>query len=133
KSYPGKELPKYLFWAVAKSFNIGDYDRALTALKAFDAGVYEAVLSKNPSNCSRAFFSSTLVFEDLSNNFYGSYNNTLNTAREMPLVEIKLLNHHQEMFHCQQKKKKKKRGLKERMSPHRIKRKEKDYRSLRKR
>ncbi|CDY12322.1 BnaA06g20220D [Brassica napus] len=107
KSYPGKELPKYLFWAVAKSFNIGDYDRALTALKAFDAGVYEAVLSKNPSNCSRAFFSSTLVFEDLSNNFYGSYNNTLNTAREMPLVEIKLLNHHQEMFHCQQKKKKK--------------------------
>ncbi|RID58591.1 hypothetical protein BRARA_F01881 [Brassica rapa] len=88
RSLIGKELPKYLFWAVAKSFNIGDYDRALTALKAFDAGVYEAVLSKNPSNCRRAFFSSTLVFEDLSNNFYGSYNNTLNTAREMPLVEM---------------------------------------------
>ncbi|XP_013594587.1 PREDICTED: uncharacterized protein LOC106302671 [Brassica oleracea var. oleracea] len=26
RAYPGKELPKDLFWAVAKSFNIGDYE-----------------------------------------------------------------------------------------------------------
>lgn len=88
RAYPGKELPKDLFWAVAKSFNIGDYEVALQALKNFDVRVYEAVLMKNPQNCSRAFFSSTSVCEDVSNNFSESYNNTLNTAREMPLVEM---------------------------------------------
>lgn len=86
--YPGKELPKDLFWAVAKSFNVGEYEIALKQLKNFDVRVYEAVLLKNPHNFSRAFFSSTPVCEDVSNNFSESYNNTLNTAREMPLVEM---------------------------------------------
>ncbi|XP_019095642.1 PREDICTED: uncharacterized protein LOC109130507 [Camelina sativa] len=45
-------------------------------------------MSKNPENCSRAFFGYTSVCEDVSNNFSESYNNTINKAREMPLVAM---------------------------------------------
>ncbi|XP_019087092.1 PREDICTED: uncharacterized protein LOC104724246 [Camelina sativa] len=88
RAYPGKELPKHLFWAVAKSFNAVDYYKATEDLKKFDQGVYEALMSKNPENGSRAFFSCTSVCEDVSNNFSGSYNITINKAREMPLVAM---------------------------------------------
>ncbi|XP_010424494.1 PREDICTED: uncharacterized protein LOC104709612 [Camelina sativa] len=86
--YLGKELPKDLFWAVAKSFNIAEYERAILALKNFDKSVYDAVMMKNPRNCSRAFFTFASTCEDVSNNFSESYNNAINQAREMPLVEM---------------------------------------------
>ena len=88
RAYPGKDLPKHLFWAVAKSFNTADYNRAIAALRSFDEGVYEAVMMKNPQNCSRAFFNCTSMCEDVSNNFSESYNNTINKARELPLVAM---------------------------------------------
>ncbi|XP_024014814.1 uncharacterized protein LOC112088710 [Eutrema salsugineum] len=86
--YPGKELPKALFWAVAKSYNIGEYDKAIKEFKEFDFGIYEEMMKRNPRNCSRAFFSCTSVCEDVSNNFSESYNNSINKARSMPLVEM---------------------------------------------
>ncbi|XP_010501988.1 PREDICTED: uncharacterized protein LOC104779331 [Camelina sativa] len=57
-------------------------------LKQFHHAVYEAVMNKNPKNCSRAFFKCTSLCEDVSNNFSESYNNTINQAREMPLVAM---------------------------------------------
>ncbi|XP_024011246.1 uncharacterized protein LOC112086517 [Eutrema salsugineum] len=86
--YPGKELPKALFWAVAKSFNIGEYEKAIKEFKEWDFGVYEELMKRNPRNCSRAFFSCSAVCEDVSNNFSESYNNSINKARSMPLVEM---------------------------------------------
>ncbi|XP_024013207.1 uncharacterized protein LOC112087530 [Eutrema salsugineum] len=46
--YPGKELPNALFWSMAKSFNIGECDRAIKAFKEFDFGVYEELMKRNP-------------------------------------------------------------------------------------
>ena len=88
RAYPGKELPKKLFWVVAKIFNSADYNRAIAYLRSFGEGVYEAVMQKNPQNCSRAFFTCKSMCEDVSNNFSESYNNTINKAREMSLVAM---------------------------------------------
>ncbi|XP_018443229.1 uncharacterized protein LOC108815067 [Raphanus sativus] len=45
-------------------------------------------MEKNPQNCSRAYFTTTACCEDVHNNFSETYNNTVNKAREMPLVEM---------------------------------------------
>ncbi|XP_010417744.1 PREDICTED: uncharacterized protein LOC109128898 [Camelina sativa] len=66
----------------------GDDERAILALKNFEKGVYDALMMKNPHNCSRAFFTCASMCEDVSNNFSESYNNAINQAREMPLVEM---------------------------------------------
>ena len=51
-------------------------------------GVYETLMEKNPQTCSRAYFTGTACYEVVHNNFSETYNNTINTAREMPLVEM---------------------------------------------
>ncbi|XP_010436569.1 PREDICTED: uncharacterized protein LOC104720348 [Camelina sativa] len=97
--YPGKDLPKKLFWTVAKSFNEAEYNRAIEELKKFDEGLYDAVMQRNPQNCSRAFFGCKSSCEDVSNNFSESYNNAINKAREMPLVEMLETIRRQTMMH----------------------------------
>ncbi|XP_010463024.1 PREDICTED: uncharacterized protein LOC104743671 [Camelina sativa] len=82
-----QELPK-VEHRICQSFNEAEYNRAIEELKKFDEGVYDAVMQRNPQNCSRAFFGCKSSCEDVSNNFSESYNNAINKAREMPLVDM---------------------------------------------
>ncbi|KAL1206465.1 hypothetical protein V5N11_020828 [Cardamine amara subsp. amara] len=86
--FPGKSRIKPLFWAVAESYNKADYDIAIEAVKRYDIAVFEAMMAKNPKNCSRAFFKTTSTCEDVHNNFSESYNSAINKARSLPLVEM---------------------------------------------
>lgn len=88
KVFPWKNLPKDLFWAIKKSFNVAEYEQAIQKLKNYDTKVYEALMTMNPQNCSRAFFNCTSSCEDVSNNFSETYNNVINKAQEILLVEM---------------------------------------------
>uniref|UniRef100_A0A1J3G5W3 SWIM-type domain-containing protein n=2 Tax=Noccaea caerulescens TaxID=107243 RepID=A0A1J3G5W3_NOCCA len=87
KAHPKKPQMKTLFWRVVKSFNEGDYAKNLEKMKSYDIGVYEAFMSRNPRNCSLAFFKTHSQCEDALNNFSKSYNNTLEKPRAMPLIQ----------------------------------------------
>ncbi|XP_010445159.1 PREDICTED: uncharacterized protein LOC104727783 [Camelina sativa] len=96
-----QELPKVEHRMCARHIygNLRRYNRAIDELKKFDEGVYEVVMQRNPRNCSRAFFSCKSSCEDVSNNFSESYNNAINKAREMPLVEMLETIRRQTMMH----------------------------------
>ncbi|CAA7058664.1 unnamed protein product [Microthlaspi erraticum] len=87
KDHPRKPQLKTKFWRVVDSFNEEDYEINLAQLKKYDSDIYEAFMSRNPRNCSRAFFKTDSCCEDALNNFSESYNNTLEKARAMPLIQ----------------------------------------------
>ncbi|RID75414.1 hypothetical protein BRARA_B02460, partial [Brassica rapa] len=88
KLHPNKPKFKNLFWAVANSFNEGDYKAALKELKAFDSQIYDDLMVRDPTSCTRAFFSTTSSCEDGLNNFSESYKSGLKKARSLLLVGI---------------------------------------------
>lgn len=88
KLHPNKPKFKKLYWAVANSFNEGDYKAALKELKALDSQIYDDLMVRDPKTCTRAFFSTTSTCEDGLNNFPKSYNSGLKKARSLPLVEM---------------------------------------------
>ncbi|XP_048608087.1 uncharacterized protein LOC125584152 [Brassica napus] len=79
---------KKIFWKIAKAYTVAEYDEGIEEMRQYDLGVYETLMEKNPQACSRAYFTGTACCEDVHNNFSEIYNNTINTAREMPLVEM---------------------------------------------
>ncbi|XP_024011410.1 uncharacterized protein LOC112086671 [Eutrema salsugineum] len=56
-------------------------------MQEYDDGVYQEFKKRNPENCSRAFFTTTACCEDALNNFSESYNNAIEKARAMPVVQ----------------------------------------------
>ncbi|XP_022566389.2 uncharacterized protein LOC106421322 [Brassica napus] len=106
KLHPNKPKFKKLFWAVANSFNEGDYKAALKELKAFDSQIYDDLMARDPRTCTRAFFSTISTCEDGLNNFSESYNSGLKKARSLPLVEMLETMRRQTMVRIEVRKKK---------------------------
>ncbi|XP_013633062.1 PREDICTED: uncharacterized protein LOC106338690 [Brassica oleracea var. oleracea] len=106
KLHPNKPKFKKLYWAVANSFNEGDYNAALKELKAFDSQIYDDLMVRDPKTCTRAFFSTTSTSEDGLNNFSESYNSGLKKARSLPLVEMLETMRRQTMVRIEVRKKK---------------------------
>lgn len=106
KLYPNKPEMKNLFWSVVESHNEADYKANLKALELYDVDVYEALMSRRPETCSRAFFKTTCTCEDALNNNSESYNSTLEKARAMPLVEMLETMRRQAMLRIDLRKKK---------------------------
>ncbi|KAF2571383.1 hypothetical protein F2Q70_00001762 [Brassica cretica] len=79
---------KKIFWKIAKAYTVAEYDEGIEEMRQYVLGVYETLMEKNPQTCSRAYFTGTACYEVVHNNFSETYNNTINTAREMPLVEM---------------------------------------------
>ncbi|CAA7035061.1 unnamed protein product [Microthlaspi erraticum] len=69
RAHPKKPQMKSKFWAVVHSFNESDFKINLAEMKKYDVGVYEAFMSRNPRNCSRAFFKTTSTCEDALKKF----------------------------------------------------------------
>lgn len=79
---------KGIFWKVVKSYNAAQYEAKVEGVKNYDICVYNDMMEKNPKNCSCAFFKSTFSCEDVHNNISESFNNAIDPARYMPLVEM---------------------------------------------
>lgn len=88
KNHPHRADMKGLFWKVAKSYNMAQYNRRVDAVKAYDMSVYESMMQKNPKNCSLAYFTPSSTCDDVSNNISESFNHAIDPARLMPLVEM---------------------------------------------
>ncbi|KAL0644299.1 hypothetical protein Bca4012_042589 [Brassica carinata] len=86
--HPGRAIMKKIFWKIAKAYTVAEYDEGIEEMRQYVLGVYETLMEKNPQTCSRAYFTGTACYEVVHNNFSETYNNTINTAREMPLVEM---------------------------------------------
>lgn len=46
---------KRLFWQIAGSYTLGDYQEHMDTLKKYCSGVYNSLLKTNPNTWSRAF------------------------------------------------------------------------------
>lgn len=88
KLFPRQHEMKSLFWRVVESCTIREYEANLEAVKRYDIRLYEAIMEKNPMNCSLAFFSPTSSCVDVHNNISESFNNAIDPARYMPMVEM---------------------------------------------
>uniref|UniRef100_A0A0D3E584 SWIM-type domain-containing protein n=1 Tax=Brassica oleracea var. oleracea TaxID=109376 RepID=A0A0D3E584_BRAOL len=88
KLFPRQHEIKTLFWRVAESCTVREYEANLEAVKRYDLRLYEAIMEKNPMNCSLAFFSPTSSCVDVHNNISESFNNAIDPARYMPMVEM---------------------------------------------
>ena len=88
KNHPHRTDMKGKFWKVAKSYNIAQYNKRLDQVKAYNMSVYDSMMMKNPKNCSLAFFTTSSMCDDVSNNISESFNHAVDPARAMPLVEM---------------------------------------------
>ncbi|CAN6902178.1 unnamed protein product [Brassica oleracea] len=79
---------KTLFWRVAESYTIPEYQKNLEAVQKYDMRIFEAIMEKNPKNCSLAFCGSTASCIDVHNNISESFNNAIDPARYTPMVEM---------------------------------------------
>ncbi|KAH0896634.1 hypothetical protein HID58_046202 [Brassica napus] len=67
---------------------VREYEASLEAVKRYDIRVFEAMMEKNPKNCSLAFCSLMSSCLDVHNNISESFNNAIDPARYMPMVEM---------------------------------------------
>ncbi|XP_019087679.1 PREDICTED: uncharacterized protein LOC109127450 [Camelina sativa] len=91
-----RELPKFpcqsemkgLFWRVAESYILSEYEANLERVKAYDMRLYDAIMQRNPQNCSLAFCKPTTSCVDVHNNLSELFNNAIDPSRYFPMVEM---------------------------------------------
>ncbi|XP_048631449.1 uncharacterized protein LOC125606422 [Brassica napus] len=88
KAFPSQHEMKNLFWAVAESCTTRQYEASLEAVQRYDMRLFAAIMEKNPKNCSLAFCSPKSSCVDVHNNISESFNNAIDPARYMPMVEM---------------------------------------------
>lgn len=88
KLFPRQAEMKTLFWRVAESTTVREYEASIAAVQRYDMRIYEAMMEKNPKNCSLAFCSPMSSCLDVHNNISESFNNAIDPARYMPMVEM---------------------------------------------
>lgn len=88
KLFPNSSEMKGLFWSVAESCILSEYEANLDRVKAYDIRLFEAIMQRNPANCSLAFCTPTASCIDVHNNISESFNNAIDPSRYYPMVEM---------------------------------------------
>lgn len=87
KSFSRSEY-KNLFWEVAYSYHMGEYEERMKKLRDDDAAAYESLLLTEPEKWCRAFFSTESQCPDVHNNLSESFNRTIKIARSKPVLSL---------------------------------------------
>ncbi|XP_010496057.1 PREDICTED: uncharacterized protein LOC104773177 [Camelina sativa] len=87
-AFPNQNEVKTLFWRVAESYTVAEYEANLQNARNYDIRLYDAIMQRNPRNCSLAFCSPTAKCVDVHNNISESFNNAIDPARYVPMVEM---------------------------------------------
>lgn len=77
-----------LFWKIAGSYTLGDYQEHMDTLKKYCSGAFNSLQKTNPNTWSRAFFRLGSDCNDNLNNLSESFNKTIREARKKPLLEM---------------------------------------------
>ncbi|XP_010418611.1 PREDICTED: uncharacterized protein LOC104704180 [Camelina sativa] len=77
-----------LFWKIARSYTVGEFNGYMLELKNYNPSAYESLLKTNPRSWSRAFFKIGSCCNDNLNNLSESFNRTIRQARRKPLLEM---------------------------------------------
>ncbi|KAL2906837.1 Protein FAR1-RELATED SEQUENCE 5, partial [Bienertia sinuspersici] len=80
KTYRGDEM-KLMFWTIAKSYNMADYEEALEQLRTVNEEAAHAFLSYNPKLFCRAFMTTTCKADVITNNMAETFNGYIINAR----------------------------------------------------
>ncbi|XP_010451589.1 PREDICTED: uncharacterized protein LOC104733732 [Camelina sativa] len=86
--FPNQNEVKTMFWRVAESYTVAEYETNLENARNYDIRLYDAIMQRNPRNCSLAFCSPTAKCVDVHNNISESFNNVIDPARSVPMVEM---------------------------------------------
>ncbi|XP_024016226.1 uncharacterized protein LOC112089707 [Eutrema salsugineum] len=79
---------KRLFWKIARSYTMGDYEENTQALNRYSPGAWVSLQKTNPPGWSRAFFRVGSCCNDNLNNLSESFNRTICLARKKPLLDL---------------------------------------------
>lgn len=77
-----------LFWKIAGSYTLGDYQEHMDTLKKYCSGAFNSLQKTNPNTWSRAFFRLGSDCNDNLNNLSESFNKTIREARKKLLLEM---------------------------------------------
>ncbi|XP_022562643.1 uncharacterized protein LOC111208155 [Brassica napus] len=77
-----------LFWKIAGSYTLGDYQEHMDTLKKYCSGAFNSLQKTNPNTRSRVFFRLGSDCNDNLNNLSESFNKTIREARKKPLSEM---------------------------------------------
>lgn len=77
-----------MFWKIARSYTIGEYETHMQALKDYNPGAFASLLDTQPKTWSRAFFRVDSCCNDILNNLSESFNKTIRLARRKPLLDM---------------------------------------------
>lgn len=66
KMFPRQSEMKKLFWQVAESYTMSQYEANLELVKNYDMRLYNAIIDKNPKNCNLAFFTPSSSLQEKS-------------------------------------------------------------------
>lgn len=86
KKYFSKYEYKNLFWGVAYSYNVGEYEDKMRMVEAFDPAAHASLLTTEPEKWCRAYFSADSRCHDVHNNLSESFNRTIKIARLKPVL-----------------------------------------------
>lgn len=87
KSFSRSEY-KNLFWGVAYSYNVGEYDDKMLEVETYDPAAHAALLRTDPERWCRAYFSTESRCHDVHNNLSESFNRTIKIARSKPVLSL---------------------------------------------
>lgn len=90
KANQGKKMQmKPLIWHLAWSYNEAQYKKNLQRLRDYDEAVYNDVMQSNPRSWCIAFYKiDGKCCEDVDNNTFESFNNSIGKAREKPIMPM---------------------------------------------
>ncbi|XP_019099681.1 PREDICTED: uncharacterized protein LOC109132503 [Camelina sativa] len=88
KNHLNKNWLKKLLWDLAWCYNSKYYEESLKRIHAYNSKLYEDVMKTKPKTWCRAFHKIGSYCEDVENNYVESFNNTINKAREKPVVAM---------------------------------------------
>jgi len=77
-----------LFWKIARSYTIEEFNNHMAELKAYNPHAYDSLQLTSLLTWSRAFFRIGTCCNDNLNNLSESFNRTIRQARRKPLVDM---------------------------------------------
>ncbi|KAG7603769.1 Zinc finger PMZ-type [Arabidopsis thaliana x Arabidopsis arenosa] len=77
-----------LFWKIARSYTIEEFNNHMAELKAYNPHAYDSLQLTSLLTWSRAFFRIRACCNDNLNNLSESFNRTIRQARRKPLVDM---------------------------------------------
>ncbi|XP_034215521.1 uncharacterized protein LOC117627509 [Prunus dulcis] len=87
KTYKGNILRDQL-WTYARATNVPSFNYQMELMKALDSNAWEWLAEKPPTQWSKSHFRTLIKCDMLPNNLCESFNNSIKTAKDKPIITM---------------------------------------------